>query len=242
MAHCSAARAAVENLMRVLATEWARFGIRCNAIAAGQFATDTLLTKYPQPIVDAVAGTIPLGRLGEPDELAWLVAYLASPAGDFVSGAVLTVDGARDNWLGPWPPAAAADADGKTAGRAATSGGEHSRPRLARPAKGRSRSVSRHAFTLTQAGIVTSAKVRGILGDDVADRVNARFEQQSPDDDGTIDVDLGDDELAVIAALREISPDAEDSTEQQATETLLKSLASHGDADGHGDGDRDGPA
>jgi citronellol/citronellal dehydrogenase len=113
MAHSSAARAAVENLMRVLATEWARFGIRCNAIAAGQFATDTLLTKYPEPIVDAVAGTIPLGRLGEPDELAWLVAYLASPAGDFISGAALTVDGARDNWLGAWPPAAAADADGR---------------------------------------------------------------------------------------------------------------------------------
>jgi citronellol/citronellal dehydrogenase len=113
MAHSSAARAAVENLMRVLAVEWSRFGIRCNSIAAGQFATDTLLTKYPQPIVDAVAGTIPLGRLGEPDELAWLVAYLASPAGDFVSGAVLTVDGARDNWFGAWPPAAAADETGR---------------------------------------------------------------------------------------------------------------------------------
>jgi citronellol/citronellal dehydrogenase len=113
MAHSSAARAAVENLMRVLAVEWARFGIRCNSIAAGQFATETLLTKYPKAIADAVAGTIPLGRLGEPDELAWLVAYLASPAGDFVSGAALTVDGARDNWLGTWPPAAAADADGQ---------------------------------------------------------------------------------------------------------------------------------
>ncbi|MGH2950554.1 MAG: short-chain dehydrogenase, partial [Solirubrobacterales bacterium] len=42
--------------------------------------------------------------LGEPEELAWLVAYLASPAGDFFSGAVLTIDGARDNWFGPWPP------------------------------------------------------------------------------------------------------------------------------------------
>ncbi|MFZ0386293.1 MAG: SDR family oxidoreductase [Solirubrobacteraceae bacterium] len=113
MAHSSAARAAVENLMRVLAVEWARFGIRCNSIAAGQFATDALLTKYPQPIVDAVAGTIPLGRLGQPDELAWLVAYLASPAGDFVSGAALTVDGARDNWLGAWPPGIAADDAGR---------------------------------------------------------------------------------------------------------------------------------
>jgi citronellol/citronellal dehydrogenase len=36
--------------------------------------------------------------------MAWLVAYLASPAGDFFSGSVITLDGARDNWFGAWPP------------------------------------------------------------------------------------------------------------------------------------------
>ncbi|MHB8659112.1 MAG: SDR family oxidoreductase [Solirubrobacteraceae bacterium] len=113
MAHSSAARAAVENLMRVLSIEWSRFGIKLNAIAAGQFATETLLTKYPKPIVDVMADTVPLGRLGREEEIAWLVAYLASPAGDFVSGAVLTVDGARDNWLGRWPPTQAADEQGR---------------------------------------------------------------------------------------------------------------------------------
>jgi citronellol/citronellal dehydrogenase len=113
MAHSSAARAAVENLMRVLSIEWARFGIKLNAIAAGQFETETLLTKYPQQIVEGVASTIPLGRLGRPDEIAWLVAYIASPAGDFLSGAVFTVDGARDNWHGAWPPAVAADEQGR---------------------------------------------------------------------------------------------------------------------------------
>jgi citronellol/citronellal dehydrogenase len=112
MAHSSAARAAVENLMRVLSIEWSRFGITLNAIAAGQFATETLLTKYPQPLVDSLASTIPLGRLGEPEEIAWLVALLASPAGDFFSGSVLTVDGARDNWVGPWPPPVAHAQDG----------------------------------------------------------------------------------------------------------------------------------
>jgi citronellol/citronellal dehydrogenase len=111
MAHSSAARAAVENLMRTLSIEWSRFGIRLNAVAAGQFATETLLTKYPQPLVEALASTIPLGRLGEPDEIAWLVALLASPAGDFFSGSVLTVDGARDNWHGPWPPPFAGDSE-----------------------------------------------------------------------------------------------------------------------------------
>src|ERR687895_97642 len=88
MAHSSAARAAVENLTRVLSIEWARFGIRLNAIAAGQFKTETFATKYPQPIVDAAAGLVPLGRLGREEEIAWLVALLASPGGDFTSGTV----------------------------------------------------------------------------------------------------------------------------------------------------------
>ena len=113
MAHSSAARAAVENLMKVLSIEWARHGVLLNAIAAGQFETETLLTKYPKPIVDAMASTVPAQRLGREEEIAWLIAYLASEAGDFVSGAVLTVDGARDNWEGRWPPEASADAEGR---------------------------------------------------------------------------------------------------------------------------------
>jgi citronellol/citronellal dehydrogenase len=104
MAHSSAARAAVENLTRVLSIEWARFGITLTALAAGHFATETLRTKYPAAVVEGVAGTVPLGRLGTEEEFAWLVAYLASPAGDYFSGAILTIDGARDNWFGPWPP------------------------------------------------------------------------------------------------------------------------------------------
>lgn len=104
MAHSSAARAAVENLTKVLAIEWSRFGISLNAIAVGQVATETLLTKYPQVVVDNLSQSIPAGRLGRPEEVAWTIAFLASAAGDFYSGSVLTIDGARDNWLGPWPP------------------------------------------------------------------------------------------------------------------------------------------
>jgi citronellol/citronellal dehydrogenase len=112
MVHSGAARAAVENMMRTLAVEWARFGIRTVALAAGQFATETLLTKYPQVVVDNLERSIPIGRAGRPEELAWLVAYLASPAGDFSSGTTITLDGARDNWAGPWPPEAIADPEG----------------------------------------------------------------------------------------------------------------------------------
>jgi citronellol/citronellal dehydrogenase len=104
MVHSGAARAAVENMMRTLAVEWARFGIKTCALAAGQFATETLMTKYPRVVVDNLERSIPVGRAGRPEEMAWLVAYLASPAGDFFSGTTITIDGARDNWAGPWPP------------------------------------------------------------------------------------------------------------------------------------------
>ena len=104
MVHSGAGRAAVENMMRTLSVEWARFGIKLCALAAGQFDTETLRTKYPAEVTRNVAGTVPLGRLGTEDEMAWLVAFLASPAGEFFSGTVLTLDGARDNWFGSWPP------------------------------------------------------------------------------------------------------------------------------------------
>jgi citronellol/citronellal dehydrogenase len=113
MAHSSAARAAVENLMRVLSIEWARFGIRLNAIAPGFVGTDTFMTKYPEAVVAAAAATVPLQRLARPEEIAWLVAQLASPAGDYTSGTTLTVDGARDNHQGAWPPPAETAHDGE---------------------------------------------------------------------------------------------------------------------------------
>ncbi len=109
MVHTGAARAAVENMMRTLAIEWARFNIKLCAVAAGQFDTEVLRTKYPKQVSENVARTVPLGRLGTPEEMAWLIAFLASPAGDFFSGAVLTLDGGRDNWFGSWPPTGAAD-------------------------------------------------------------------------------------------------------------------------------------
>jgi len=112
MAHSSAARAAVENMTRVLSIEWARFQIKLTAVAAGHFETEAL-EKYPEPVRQNAARTVPLGRLGRPEEHAWLVAYLASPAGDYYSGCVITLDGARDNWFGPWPPPGLTDESGK---------------------------------------------------------------------------------------------------------------------------------
>src|SRR3954453_18755162 len=70
MVHSGAARAAVENMMRTLSVEWARFGIRTCALAAGQFGTDTMRTKYPPEVVAAVPATIPIQRLGTEEEFA----------------------------------------------------------------------------------------------------------------------------------------------------------------------------
>ncbi len=112
MVHSSAARAAVETMMRVLSIEWSRFDIKLNAIATGHFETNAI-QKYPEPVKAGVAKTVPLGRMGRPIEQAWLVAYLASPAGDYYSGSIFTLDGARDNWLGPYPPVGLADETGK---------------------------------------------------------------------------------------------------------------------------------
>jgi citronellol/citronellal dehydrogenase len=115
MAHSSAARAAVENLMRVLSIEWARFNIKTTAVASGHFRTDAL-KKYPEPVQKGVARTVPLQRLGEAEEQAWLIAFLASPAGDYYSGDVITIDGARDYWFVPWPPPHLTDESGKPLG------------------------------------------------------------------------------------------------------------------------------
>jgi citronellol/citronellal dehydrogenase len=111
MAHSSAARAAVEGYTRALAREWADDGIAVLAIAAGHFDTASL-RKYPEPVWQAAARTVPLQRLGREEEHAWLVALAASPLGRALSGSVITLDGARDNWFGPWPPPSLLDDSG----------------------------------------------------------------------------------------------------------------------------------
>jgi len=111
MTHSSAARAAVERLTRDWAATWAADGIAVTAVAAGHFDTESL-RKYPEPVWRAAARTVPLQRLGREAEHAWLVALLASPLGHSLSGAVVTLDGARDNWFGPWPPPSLADDEG----------------------------------------------------------------------------------------------------------------------------------
>lgn len=73
------------------------------AVAIGRFATESL-RKYPVELWRRAAESVPLQRLGEVEEYGWLIALLASPLGLAFSGSVITLDGALDNWTGPWPP------------------------------------------------------------------------------------------------------------------------------------------
>jgi citronellol/citronellal dehydrogenase len=111
MAHSGAARASVEALTRELAERWAPAGIAVTAIAAGTFDTE-VLSKYPANVRAGAARSVPLQRLGTAAEHAGLVALLASPLGRAFNGSTITLDGARDNWFGPWPPPGLADASG----------------------------------------------------------------------------------------------------------------------------------
>jgi citronellol/citronellal dehydrogenase len=103
MAHTGAARAAVEALTRELASAYGVYGVSVIAVALGRFDTVSL-RKYPAELWRSAAASVPFQRLGSLDEYGWLVALLATPLGASMSGSVVTLDGALDNWFGPWPP------------------------------------------------------------------------------------------------------------------------------------------
>jgi len=101
MAHTGAARAGVVNLTKTLALEWSQMGILVNAVAPGVIRSSGLDT-YPEAVRNSVETEvpkhIPLRRLGHMNDVAWAVAYLASPAGDYITGETICVDGGQAHW------------------------------------------------------------------------------------------------------------------------------------------------
>ena len=92
--HAGAAKAGIEKLTRDLALEWARFGIRVNAVAPGPIAgTEGVARLAPGMVEEKLRRRVPLGRYGTIDEVCEAVTFLVSPAGAYVTGATLLVDG-----------------------------------------------------------------------------------------------------------------------------------------------------
>jgi NAD(P)-dependent dehydrogenase (short-subunit alcohol dehydrogenase family) len=104
MAHSVAARSGVEAMTRTLAIEWAKNGILLNCIEPGLIASSGI-HNYPNGVamMTEFQRFVPAKRLGTTDEIAWLVAYLASPAGDYVTGQTWVVDGGKELWGDAWP-------------------------------------------------------------------------------------------------------------------------------------------
>ena len=95
----NAAKAAVHMLTKSLAAEWAKNGVRVNAVAPGYTATElTLLGRSKPDWFQMWLDRTPMGRLGEPDEIAAAVLFLASDASSFMTGSVVTVDGGYTCW------------------------------------------------------------------------------------------------------------------------------------------------
>jgi len=96
-AHAAAAKSGILSLTRTLAVEWGSMGIRVNAIAPGLIAATEgaeRLVEQQGKMAEALAG-IPLGRLGEVQDIANMAVFLASPAADHINGAEFTVDGGQ---------------------------------------------------------------------------------------------------------------------------------------------------
>lgn len=100
MAAYNAAKGAVINLTRSMAVDYGHQGVRVNAVAPGPVATPLLrpILEGNAVVGDTYAERIPLGRVGEPDEIAAAILFLASPDAAYVSGVTLPVDGGLTSW------------------------------------------------------------------------------------------------------------------------------------------------
>ncbi|XP_054663646.1 LOW QUALITY PROTEIN: (3R)-3-hydroxyacyl-CoA dehydrogenase [Grus americana] len=91
-ANYAASKAGVEGLTRTCAKELARFGIRCNVVLPG-FIVTPMTDKVPPKVLEKFAGMVPMGRLGDPQDVADVCAFLASGDSSYITGASVEVTG-----------------------------------------------------------------------------------------------------------------------------------------------------
>jgi gluconate 5-dehydrogenase len=98
--HYETAKAALVGFTRAVAADWAPHGVTVNAIAPGGFMTDANRRWFRErpALRQEIEAIIPMGRLGEPEELGPLAVYLAGDASSYMTGALLTIDGGYTLW------------------------------------------------------------------------------------------------------------------------------------------------
>ncbi len=109
MGHSGAARAGMVSFTETAAAEWARSGVRVNAVAPGYIASSGMDHYPPEagPMLREMRETVPLGRFGNEAECSAAIAFLLGPAASFISGTVMRVDGARPQVRMGWGQVAA---------------------------------------------------------------------------------------------------------------------------------------
>lgn len=104
MAHSAAARAGIENLTKTLAVEWAKSGVRVNAVAPGLIDSSGLENygEAMRPFIEQAIQDIPMKRMGTESEVAVAIVFLLTPAASYISGESIKIDGASSLWRKTW--------------------------------------------------------------------------------------------------------------------------------------------
>jgi NAD(P)-dependent dehydrogenase (short-subunit alcohol dehydrogenase family) len=102
--HSAAAKAGVLSMTQTLAAEWARYGIRVNAVAPGPIESPGAAKQLwnSEDAVRRITEMVPLKRWGQPSEVADAVAFLVSPLASYITGDTLTIDGGARLGRGPF--------------------------------------------------------------------------------------------------------------------------------------------
>jgi acetoacetyl-CoA reductase len=90
----AAAKSGIHGFTKALAQEGAKFGVTVNAIAPGYIDTD-MVAAVPAPVLEKIVAKIPVGRLGQAEEIARGVAFLTSERGGFMTGSTMSINGGQ---------------------------------------------------------------------------------------------------------------------------------------------------